>query len=412
MADAAAAAGEGAGVPGPGAARPADLPRRAREFVREHVLAVDDEFDGDITAAGGESLRVRLQGLARDAGLLAPHAPVEYGGLGLNMTERAAVFEEAGYSLFGPAALNIASPDEGNVHLLAQVATAAQRERFLRPLVAGEIRSSFAMTEPSPGAGSDPSALRTSAARVDGGWLINGHKWFITGADGAGFFIVIARTSGSPGDPGGATMFLVPADRDGVTVLRHVATIDRSMLGGHCELTFTDVFAADDEVLGGVDEGLRYAQVRLGPARMTHVMRWGGAARRAHEAAVSHVAGRAAFGSRLADLGMVQQMIADNEIDLAATRALLMVACAELDAGSRASKSTSIAKAFAGDALGRVADRAMQMCGGAGVSRDLPIAKIARELRPFRIYDGPTEVHRWSLARRAIREIAGPAARP
>ena len=382
---------------------------RTRAFVAEHVLATDDEFDGDIEAAGGEVLRRRLQGLAREAGLLSPHAPVDCGGLGLNMTERAAVFEEAGYSLFGPVALNINPPDEGNVHLLAQVATAGQRERYLRPLVTGVARSAFAMTEPAPGAGADPSALRSAAVKVDGGWLINGHKWFITGADGAGFYIVVARTSGSPGDAGGATMFLVSAERQGVAVVRHVPTVDRSMLGGHCELTFTDVFAADDEVLGEVNEGLRYAQVRLGPARMTHVMRWTGAARRAHETAVRYVTARQAFGSRLADMGMVQQMIADNEIDLAATRALLTQACQELDAGSRASKATSIAKTFAAEALNRVADRAAQMCGGSGVSRDLPIAKIVRELRPFRIYDGPSEVHRWAIARRAVRETAAHA---
>jgi alkylation response protein AidB-like acyl-CoA dehydrogenase len=236
--------------------------------------------------------------------------------------------------------------------------------------------------------------------------VINGHKWFITGADGAGFFIVMARTSGSPGDSGGATMLLVDADTAGVHVGRHIGTIDRSMLGGHCEVAFTDVHVGDDAVLGEVDQGFRYAQVRLGPARMTHVMRWTGAVQRAHEVAVAHVAAREAFGSRLADLGMVQQLIADNEIDLAATRALLLEACRELDAGGRAARATSIAKTFAAEALHRVVDRATQMCGGLGVSSDLPIAKVSREIRPFRIYDGPSEVHRWSIARRAVREYA------
>lgn len=192
-----------------------------------------------------------------------------------------------------------------------------------------------------------------------------------------------------------------------MSVDRHVRTVDRSMLGGHCELTFTDVFVPDEDVLGQVDEGFRYAQVRLGPARMTHVMRWTGAARRAHEVSVRYAGGRQAFGSRLAELGLAQQMIADNEIDLAATRALLREACAELDAGGRAPKSTSIAKTFAAEALNRVVDRAVQLCGGLGVSSDLPVAKIARELRPFRIYDGPSEVHRWSIARRAVRDLSG-----
>lgn len=380
------------------------------KLVETEVLPVEDEHDGDVENAGGERLRVALQEKARRAGLLSPHGPVDCGGLGLGMVDRAPVFEAAGYGLFGPMALNINAPDEGNVHLLDHVATGAQRARFLAPLVQGAARSAFAMTEPAPGAGADPSMLLTRATKVDGGWVINGLKWFITGADGAGFFIVMARTSGEPGGAGGATMFLVPGEAPGLNVGRHIGTVDRSMLGGHCEVRFNDVFVADDGVLGGVDEGFRYAQVRLGPARMTHVMRWSGAARRAHEVAVRHVAGREAFGGRLADLGMMQQMIADNEIDLAATNALLLVACRELDEGGRASESTSIAKTFAAEALHRVVDRATQMCGGLGVSRDLPVARIAREIRPFRIYDGPSEVHRWSIAKRAVRRLAGDAA--
>lgn len=375
-------------------------------FIRERVLPIDDEHDGDVDAAGGDVLRERLQQEARDAGIFAPHAPLEYGGLGLDMRDRAPVFEAAGRSLFGPMALNINAPDEGNIHLLAHVATPEQKERFLEPLARGRTRSAFAMTEPSPGAGSDPSGLATLARRDGGGWIIDGRKWFITGADGAGFFIVMARTSGESGEPGGATMFLVPSDTPGLSVERHIDTMDKSMIGGHCEIALNDVFVPEENVLGQVDQGFRYAQVRLGPARMTHVMRWTGAAQRAHEVAVCHVAGRRAFGSRLADLGMTQQLIADNEIDLAATRALLREACAELDGGRTASGSTSIAKTFAAEALHRVVDRATQMCGGLGVSRDLPVARIAREIRPFRIYDGPSEVHRWSIARRAVRTHA------
>ena len=378
---------------------------RTKEFIRAEVLEVDDQYDGNMEAAGGDALRIRLQGLASAAGLLAVHAPVDCGGLGLGMVDRAAVFEEAGYSLFGPVALNIAAPDEGNIHLLDHVATQTQRERYLRPLVSGETRSAFAMTEPSPGAGSDPAALMTAAKRVEGGWLVNGRKHFITGAEGAGFFIIMARTGGQPGDLGDATMLLAPADRPGIEIVRHINTMDKAMLGGHCEIAFKDLFVPDEDVLGEVDEGFRYAQVRLGPARMTHVMRWTGAARRAHEVAVTYASSRRAFGSVLADLGMAQQMIADNEIDLAATRALLLRACEELDDGQRASKATSIAKTFAAEALNRVVDRSVQLCGGLGVSADLPVAKIAREIRPFRIYDGASEVHRWSIAKRAVAEV-------
>jgi alkylation response protein AidB-like acyl-CoA dehydrogenase len=381
----------------------ATLATATTEFIRREVLPIDDEHDGDIHAAGGDETRVRLQAAARRRGLLAPHAPADCGGGGLGMLARAPVFEAAGYSLFGPMALNISAPDEGNMHLLDVVGTPAQRDAYLKPLVRGQVRSAFAMTEPPPGAGSDPSMLATQAIRVQGGWVLNGEKRFITGAEGASFYITMARTGGAPGSPSGATMFMVPAGSEGAKITRHIATTDRSMLGGHCAMTFTDVFVPDDQVLGEAGQGFRHAQARLGPARLTHIMRWTGAARRAHDVATAYVADRRGFGGRLADLGMVQQLIADNEIDLTATRCLLVEACRELDAGGSARPLTSIAKTFAAEALNRVADRAIQLCGGLGVSQELPVAKIARELRAFRIYDGPSEVHRWSIAKRALR---------
>lgn len=380
----------------------ADLIERTRSFVRAEVLPVEDAASGDIAAAGGDELRKQLQAAARGAGVYAPHAPVEYGGLGLPISQQAPLFEEAGYSLFGPLALNIAAPDEGNTHLLDRLATGEQRERFLAPLARGDVRSAFAMTEPTPGAGSDPRALNTRARRDGDRWRITGSKHFITGADGAAFFIVMARTSGEPGDAGGATMFLVPADAEGITVGRHIETLDRSMIGGHCEVDFVDVTVDADVVLGEVDQGFVGAQIRLGPARMTHVMRWLGAARRAHDVALDYVNNRSGFGSPLAELGMVHQLVADNEIDIAATRALLMTACAELEAGGDAGTATSIAKTFGAEAIGRIVDRSVQMCGGLGVSGDLPLARLTREVRPFRIYDGPSEVHRFSIAKRAL----------
>jgi acyl-CoA dehydrogenase len=388
-----------------------DLIDRTRTFTRDVILPIEDEHAGDITAGGGDALRIGMQQAAKAAGVFAPHAPLEFGGHGLNMSDRAPVFEEAGYSLFGPTALNIAAPDEGNVHMLAHIANPEQKQQFLAPLAHGDVRSAFAMTEPAPGAGSDPSALTTRAVRADGGWRINGHKWFITGADGAGFFIIMARTSGEPGQRGGATMFLAPADSPGIRVGRHIDTLDRAMIGGHCEVFFEDLLVPDAAVLGEVDRGFEYAQVRLGPARMTHVMRWLGAARRGHDVAVARVAEREGFGSRLGDLGMVQKMVADNEIDIAATRALLIRACWELDSGDPASNATSIAKTYAAEAVFRIVDRSMQMCGGMGVSGDLPLARLSREVRPFRVYDGPSEVHRWAIAKRVVgaakRELRG-----
>ncbi|AIY44535.1 acyl-CoA dehydrogenase family protein [Mycolicibacterium fortuitum] len=383
-----------------------DLAAQTAAFIREAVLPVDDQYRGDIDAAGNDELRVQLQAAAKDAGIFAPHAPREYGGLGLGMVDRAPVFEEAGYSLFGPLSLNIAAPDEGNLHLLTHAATTDQKARYLEPLATGAYRSAFAMTEPSPGAGSDPTMLNTTATYGGGRWHIFGRKWFITGADGAHFFIVMARTSGQPGDRGGATMFLVDHGATGLQVGRHIATMDKSMLGGHCEVLFNDVTVDDGAVLGEVDAGFSYAQIRLGPARMTHVMRWLGSARRAHDTALHHVGQRHGFGGRLGDLGMVQKLVADNEIDLAAARALLIQACWQLDQGNAASTSTSIAKTFAAEAIDRVVDRSAQMCGGLGISDDYPIARISREVRPFRIYDGPSEVHRWAIAKRAIRAAA------
>jgi alkylation response protein AidB-like acyl-CoA dehydrogenase len=381
-----------------------DLIKRTQAFVHDVVLDVEDTFAG---VAQDEAWRRSLQDAAKAAGVFGPHVPVEFGGHGLGLVERAPVFEEAGYSLFGALAVNAAAPDEGNQHLLDQVADAGQREQYLAPLARGEIRSAFAMTEPAPGAGSDPRALQSSATRVPGGWRITGFKRFITGGDGATFCIVMARTTGAPGDAGGATMFLVDADNPGMVLERHVPTMDKSMIGGHCEVRFTDCRVPHSAVLGAVDEGFRYAGVRLGPARMTHCMRWLGAARRAHEIALAYAAERRAFGVRLADLGMTQQMIADSEIDLAAARGLILRACWEIDEGIESSDSTSLAKTFVGEAVGRIVDRSVQILGGLGVSEDLPLARIYRETRPFRIYDGPSEVHRWAIAKRATKRIAG-----
>jgi len=383
-----------------------ELARRTAEFVRDVVIPIEERYRG-VTHA--DTVRAELQRAAKDAGVFAPHVGPAFGGHGLDMCGRSLVFEEAGYSLFGPLALNIAAPDEGNMHMLEIIATEEQKRRYLAPLAAGDVRSCFAMTEPAPGAGSDPAALRTTAVRTPGGWRIDGRKWFITGADGAGFAICMARTSGTPGEAGGATMFLVDAGNPGMKMVRHIETLDESLFGGHMEVLFDGCEVSDDAVLGEVDEGFRYAQVRLGPARMTHCMRWLGIARRAQDIAVARAAERELFGSRLADLGMVQQMIADNEIDMAAARGLVLQACWELDQDRSGSQSTSIAKTFSAEAVWRVVDRSLQICGSLGVSGDVLLGRFLREVRPFRIYDGPSEAHRWGIARRVMRRHpAGP----
>jgi alkylation response protein AidB-like acyl-CoA dehydrogenase len=379
------------------------LAAQTRAFIRDVVLPIEDEYSG--VAPDNDEWRVKLQAEAKAAGVFGPQVPIEYGGHGLNMVERAPVFEEAGYSLFGPIAVNCAAPDEGNQHLLDRAGNAEQRERYLAPVARGEVRSAFAMTEPAPGAGSDPRALTTRATKTSNGWRIDGFKRFIAGADGADFAIVMARTSGNPGDPGGATMFLVDSDNPGMILERHMPTMDKSMAGGHCEVRFDDCQVPESAVLGELDEGFRYAGIRLGPARMTHCMRWLGAARRAHELAIARAVERKAFAQPLAELGMTQKMIADSEIDIEASRGLILRACWELDQGRSGRDSTSIAKTFVSEAVGRIVDRSVQIYGGLGVSEDLPLARIYREVRPFRVYDGPSEVHRWALAKRAARRV-------
>jgi acyl-CoA dehydrogenase len=379
----------------------AELARRTAEFVRDVVIPVEVELAGSVHDAP-DDVRRGLQAQAGQAGLLAPHVGTAFGGLGLDVRGQSVVFEEAGYSLIGPVALNCAAPDEGNMHLLEKVADDGQKEKYLRPLAAGQIRSCFAMTEPAPGAGADPDMLTTTARRTDGGWRIDGHKWFITGARGAGFAICMARTTGTPGDRGGATMFLVDADNPGMTVVRDLDTIDHGTFGGHGEVVFENCLVGDDAVLGEVDQGFRYAQVRLAPARLTHCMRWLGLARRAHDIAVDYAATRRAFGGILGDLGMVQQQIADNEIDLASSRAMIRWAADVLDSGARGSTESSMTKTFVAEAVNRVVDRSVQICGALGISGDVLLSRYLREVRPFRIYDGPSEVHRWAIARRVV----------
>jgi acyl-CoA dehydrogenase len=375
------------------------LQERTRAFIREVVIPHEVQLGPH---GIGEDLRLELQERAREHGVFAPHGPREFGGHGLDLRGQAVVLEEAGYSLLGPIAINAAAPDEGNTHLLDRVADREQRERYLAPLAAGQVRSCFAMTEPAPGAGSDPSALRTEARRDGDGWVIDGRKWYITGAVGATFAIVMARTSQVRGRHG-ATMFLVDTDNPGWCLEREISSLDSGFVGGHAEVAIVGCRVGDGAVLGAVDEGFHYAQVRLAPARLTHCMRWLGIARRAQDIALQRANERELFGQRLGELGLAQQLLADNEIDIAASRGLIRQAAEVLDAGLSGGQETSIAKTFVAEAVHRVVDRSMQLCGSLGVSDDLPLGRFLREVRPFRIYDGPSETHRWAIARRALR---------
>jgi acyl-CoA dehydrogenase len=371
---------------------------RTRHFIKEVVIPCEP--------SPGERLdpgtRAELQQAAKAAGVFAPHVPTRFGGQGLDIRWWSPVFQEAGYSPIGPSALNCMAPDEGNMHLLNLVATPDQKELFLAPLATGDIRSCFGMTEPHPGVGSDPEALLTVATRTESGWIIDGHKRFISGAVGAGFCIVMARTEADDVSPAGATMFLVPMDTPGVRVGEPIHTIDRYIDGGHPHLHLDGVQVGDDAVLGEAGRGFRYAQVRLGPARLTHCMRWLGLARRSLDIALDRAEKRSLFGAPLKDLGLAQNLIAESIIDIETCDAIITKTAALLESDPKAGSAlSSVAKVHCSEAIYRVVDRAVQMCGGDGVSDGLPLAQYLNEVRPFRIYDGANETHKWAIARRA-----------
>ena len=373
------------------------LQSQIRSFIAEQVIPL--EHDPRLSPHGPEeSLRAELVGRARGAGLLSPHVSHEYGGLALSHRGRAIAFEEAGYSMLGPVALNIFAPDEGNMHLLEAVATPAQKQRWLRPLAAGEIRSCFCMTEPPPGAGSDPSMLLTQAVADGDDYVIRGIKWFTTGAEGATLAIVMAMVPGV-----GATMFLAEMKAPGITIERNLDTLDTCFPGGHGVVRFDGLRVPASAILGELGQGFRYAQPRLSPARLTHCMRWLGAARRAHDIALDYARRRQAFGRAIGEHEGIGFMLADNEMDLHMARLAVWHCAWVLDQGELGLHESSRAKVMVSEAVWRVADRCVQILGGQGVTGETVVARIFADMRAFRIYDGPSEVHRWSLAKRILK---------
>lgn len=379
------------------------LQSRVRAFIANEIIPMEND-SRQSPHGPSEALRQALVEKARAHGLLTPHASREMGGLGLSHTAKAVIFEEAAYSPLGPTAMNIHAPDEGNIHLMEVVATEAQKDRWLRPLVQGRIRSCFAMTEPAPGAGSDPSMLATTAVRDGDDYVINGHKWLITGAQGADFAIIMART-----EDGNATMFLTDTDQPGFILERMMDSLDTCFTGGHGVLRFENLRVPAANVLGEVGKGFRYAQVRLAPARLTHCMRWLGQARRAHDVACAYANRRESFGKRLGEHQGVGFMLADNEMDLLTTRLAIWHCAWVLDQGERANFESSMAKVISSEGIWRVIDRSVQILGGQGVTSEAIVDRIFRDARGFRIYDGPNEVHRMSLARKILSRDAGGA---
>ncbi|MEQ1066569.1 acyl-CoA dehydrogenase [Acinetobacter sp. XH1741] len=373
-----------------------ELQQKVREFIQQEVIPLESDPRQD-SHGPSEALRQELVSRARRRGLLTPHATQEMGGLGWSHLQKAVAFEEAGYSALGPIALNIHAPDEGNIHLLDAVANDAQKERWLRKLVAGEIRSCFAMTEPAPGAGSDPSMLQTTAIEDGDDYIINGRKWLITGADGASVAIIMAKM-----EDGSASMFLTDTNVEGFILEKNMNAMDSCFSGGHGILRFENLRIPKENVLGEIGKGFKYAQVRLAPARLTHCMRWLGQARRAHDIATQYARERQSFGKRLGDHQGVGFMLADNEMDILTTRLAVHYCAQVLDLGEKGNYESSLVKVISSEGIWRVVDRSVQILGGQAMTDESIVCKIFKDARGFRIYDGANEVHRMSIAKKLL----------
>ncbi len=386
-----------------GAARRSRLPAaelealcaRVRSFIDEVVIPREDLSRGhDIAWLDTVTRELRAAAAAR--GLVAPQLPVEAGGLGLCWQDCARVFEECGRSVLGAGAMGCQAPDQPNIDTLMHLAAPSQRERWLEPLMAGEIRSAFAMTEPAPGVGSDPRMLSTRARRDGDGWVLDGHKWFASGAVGAAFAIVVARSDE------GASWFIVDTTNPGWTLVRDIPSIDSFAPGGHGEVLLRECRVPADALIGEAGRGFDYAQLRLEGARLFHCMRGIGLASRAIGIAQDYAARRDSFGAKLSEHQQIQAMVADAHIDLYACRLMTADVARRLDEGESIRHHSSMAKVFVSEALNRVADRACQMTGAYGMCTDEPLAMIAQRLRPFRIYDGASEVHRAAIGKRVF----------
>ena len=381
--------------------RAATLAAKVEAFVRETIIPYEKDPRQDAHGPT-EELVAEMREKARAAGLMTPH--ILPGGGHLTHRETALVLKKSGLSILGPTALNTAAPDEGNMYLIGKVGTAEQQAHFLAPMHRGEARSAFFMTEPAEddGAGADPSMMKTTAVQDGNHWVINGRKAFITGAKGAKVGIVMANSGTA--EKMAATMFLVDLPDPAIRIERVMDTIDGSMPGGHSIIAIENLRVSPDQVLGELHKGFDYAQIRLSPARLTHCMRWLGACIRAQEIATDYANRREAFGKVLIDHEGVGFMLAENMIELKQAELMIDWCAGVLDSGSLGTVESSMAKVAVSEGLMRVADRCVQVMGGTGVTGKTIVEQVFREVRAFRIYDGPTEVHKYSLARKIKRD--------
>ena len=377
---------------------------RVRSFMEEHIYPNEPRLFTEDDAA--DALIGELRQKAREAGLWAPHLPPEAGGSGSGFIEYAYLNEEIGRSFIAQLIFGCQAPDAGNGEILHMFGTPEQKERFLRPLVAGETRSFFGMTEPEV-AGSDPTLLRGRAVRDGDEWVIDAHKWFSSGADGAGFGVVMLVTDPDAEPHRRASMILVPTDTPGYEMVRKVPVMGHEGRGWgtHCETRFTGVRVPVANTLGEPGDGFRIAQKRLGPGRIHHVMRWLGQMQRAFELMCSYSLERKAFGEPLADKQTVQNWIAESAAEIQACRLMTLQAAHRLDEGDEARVEISLIKFYAARVLCDVTDRAIQVHGGLGLTDDTPLALMWRMARGGRIYDGADEVHKMVVARRILRSF-------
>jgi len=379
-------------------ARALELGAKVEKFVRDIVIPYEKDSRRDHHGAPLDALVMEMREKARAAGVLTPHILPD--GSHLTQLETAYVLQKSGLSPLGPLAVNTMAPDEGNMYLLSHVGSPELKERFLKKLVDGSARSAFFMTEPAMegGAGSDPSMMITTCKPDGNHWVINGRKAFITGAEGAKVGIVMAKAEE------GACMFLVDLPDPAIRIENVPNTIDSSMPGSHATVTIDNLRVPADQMLGQAGEGFKYAQIRLSPARLSHCMRWHGCCERAHEIATDYANRRMAFGKLLVDHEGVGFMLAENMIDLQQARLMIDWCASVLDTGSLGTVESSMTKVAVSEALMRIADRCVQVMGGTGVTDQTIVEQVFREVRAFRIYDGPTEVHKWSLAKKIKRD--------
>lgn len=371
---------------------------RIAAFVDAHLLPLESDpsaYDGHGNIA--LSVLERLRAKARDEGLWCLQLKPETGGKGLTKTGMAVCYEAMNRSIFGPVVFNSAAPDDGNMMVLEALGTPAQKEKWLKPIIDGQVRSAFAMTEPHPGGGSDPGMIQTRAEKVGKDYVITGHKWFITGAEEAAHFILIARTSDDSRH--GLTAFLFHKDQPGWEIVRRIGIMGPEEHGGHCELKFDGLVVSEDQILGGLGQGLKVTQARLGPARLTHCMRWLGLSKRAIEIARDYASKREGFGIKLADRESVQMMLGDIAMRIEIGRLLVMKAAWALDQGSFARKEISMAKMHVAKLIHDAADVAIQINGARGYSTDTVLEWIYRYARQARLVDGADEVHKMVLNR-------------